>query len=104
MAVSTAIKARKKSTKYFPCGVATPGRSITGKCQNPHKRPGTTPGFIIFCFKLILGKAKPVHPISSKNPAGIPSRKPTGKKLGLKTGDIKLLRKNRTRFIKQGEM
>jgi len=70
IAVRIAIKAIKKGNKYIPCGLAAPRKSITGKCHKPQKKPRITLDFIKFCFKHSFGKAYPVHPISSKKPAG----------------------------------
>jgi hypothetical protein len=70
----------------------------------PHKKPMIIPELNRFCFKCILGKANPDHPISSKKPAGMPKRIPNRKKLGVKAGDTKPFKNESSKSIIPGGM
>ena len=82
-------KARKNGHQYRPCGVTVPSQLITGKCHTVHNTPNksaarTPPNRVRRC-----GKANPLHPISSNNPAGIPNKTPVQKKFGANAPDTK---------------
>src|SRR5215469_10009721 len=53
-------------------------------------------------FSDILGKAKPIQPISSKNPAGHPNKTPIRKRPGVNAGDTKVFRQISTEKINSG--
>src|SRR5665213_993207 len=101
-AVIRTMKAMKKGIRYFPCGNAPPRKSITGKCQSPHKIPRSKPDRIKLFFKRSFGKAKPVHPISSKKPAGMAYKMPVRAKFGVNESDTQFFKNKRTIKIKQG--
>src|SRR6266481_6023866 len=69
---------------------------MTGTYQRPQRRPSKAAAERARSFSRIFGKAKPNQPISSKNPAGIPSSTPIQNRLGVQTGDTKDF-KNRRR-------
>jgi hypothetical protein len=84
--------------------VAVPKKSITGRCQSPHKSPIIIPDFNLLIEVDILYNAKPVQPISSKKPAGIPKRIPIGKKFILKESDTIDFKIKRVSAIRTGGM
>ena len=83
LAVIALMNARKKGSQNAPCGVAAPRQSTTGKCEAPQRIPSSTLATSGPRDWHILGKAKPIHPISSKNAAARPKEMPSRKRLGL---------------------
>jgi hypothetical protein len=81
-AIITNTKAVKNRGSQLPCGEAEPKKSITGRCQQPHRNPSSREAGKKEYVFLSAGNANPIHPISSRNPAIKPKMKPTGKKLG----------------------
>src|SRR5215467_9168625 len=99
---NSATNESMNGSRYFPCGEAAPKKSITGKCHVPHKTPSVKPALTNFFSLNKLGNAKPVHPISSKKPAGMANKKPSAKKFGENAGERKFVRTNSNRIIRHG--
>src|ERR1700730_9546777 len=77
---------------------------MTGKCYDAHKRPNRILGANASSCKRMLGNAKPIQPISSKNQEGTPNHMPTRKRLGAYTGETNVSNKKRTARTRMGGM
>jgi hypothetical protein len=75
---------------------------LIGACHSPHSTPSKMPVARVFCFNCILGRAKPIQPISSKNPGTSPNKMPSRKKCGIKIGETRVLKVKRTARMRTG--
>src|SRR5579885_1156962 len=72
-AVRIDANAKKNGTKSFPCGLAAPRKSATGRCQSAQRIPMSKLG----------------QPFSSSKPAGSPKNTPIQKWFGEYAGETK---------------
>src|ERR1700730_18816662 len=77
---------------------------MTGKCQMDQNSPSKIPGANALLCERIFGNTKPIQPISSDEPAGIPNNAPIRNLLGTKFGEANTVKHERTVRIRIGGM
>src|SRR6202035_2440706 len=94
--------ASANGNQYAPCGVATPRKSITGKCQADHSTPSRIAAPKALLRADNFGNANPIQPISSKIPAGMPKAIPIQNRFDANAGDTKVFKHHKTLSIRHG--
>src|ERR1700738_2110621 len=69
---------------------------MTGKCQTDQNSPSKIAGANALLCERIFGNTKPIQPISSNKPAGVPNNAPIRNLLGAKFGETNIVKHERT--------
>ena len=90
-----------KNIRYFPCGLAVYEKINYRKTPKSRNKPNRTLVFTKPYLIRIVGKVYPVHPISSKEPAGMPNKKPSAE-VGVYSDETTVFKNISVTWIRNG--